>query len=438
MVNYHEALSLIHKAALATRLSIEKIGLLESVGRVCAVHIVSPEAVPPFANSSMDGFALRSILTINVNQENPLRFKVIGSLAAGDAPPLERHDMSGAWEIMTGAAFPEGYDASVKIEDVIVTRDAAGNAVEIEIKEPLKYRQNWRGPGEDFQIGSAVVAKGTVIMPEHVLALATLGVSEVQVYRRVKVGIISTGKELVSMCEKITLGQIRNSTAPYLLAALKNMGAEAVHLGTVGDEPEAFQALLKTALSSNRFDVLFTTGAVSVGKFDFVTSSVAQLGAEIYFHNTAIRPGKPLLFARFQNGPVLFGLPGNPVSGVVSLRFFFDSFLRAVQNQNPEMPIKAYLSEPIRKPEGLRCFFKSRITSGVSSQSTVQTTILHGQASFMVSPLLAANAWTVLSEEDRVISAGALVDVYPLYSQPYDWQPTVNRGLNANTYGGCC
>jgi molybdopterin molybdotransferase len=229
MIEYHEALRVIWDVANRLVLPVENIPLLQSVGRVCATELKSNETIPPYANSSMDGFAVQSVISSNASPTHPLRFKVVGRLAAGDSPP-KNPSQNGVWEIMTGAPFPEGFDATVKIEDTLLIKNSVGEVCEIEINSPVLAKQNWRGSGEDFSEGSVVVRRGMMIRSEHILALSSLGIIEVPAYRPIKVGLISTGRELVPMDQKPSAGQIRNSTAPYIMAALKSAYVDIVHL----------------------------------------------------------------------------------------------------------------------------------------------------------------------------------------------------------------
>ena len=436
MINYAEAIKTIRDVAKARPpLEIEEISLLDAVGRVAAVDILSPITVPPFDNSAMDGFAIHSALTATASNDSLLQFKVLGTIAAGDKP-RQNPAQDGVWEIMTGAPMPTGFDAVVKIEDVLAERDSSGQINKIELRAPVISRANNRAAGEDFEIGTRVIKKGTMIAPDQVMALSSLGLARVQVLRRLRVGVLSTGRELVPMDQKLEEGQIHNSTAPFLLTALRLNGVEATHFGTILDEPEEFARVMKVAIKK-KYDVIMTTGAVSMGKFDFVTDGITALGAKTYFHKVAIRPGKPLLFAEFENGPVFFGLPGNPVSGVVGLRFFFDAYLRAVQLQKSERPIRARLKEPVSKVEGLRCFFKAGM--GSSTDGSLEVTVLTGQMSFMVSSLLRATAWAILPESSKKLSAGEVIDILPIYYSQYDWQGwhTVTPHTH-QAAGGCC
>jgi len=414
MLEYGDALATIRKIAREVGvLAKEPVALLEAVGRVAAESISSPVNVPPFHNSSMDGFAVRSEVASGTG---PMRFKVFGSLSAGDVPP-ESSAPDGAWEIMTGAPFPPGFDACVKVEDTLVFRNERGEPIEIEIQGPVPPKQNWRGAGEDFSVGAPVLAAGQVVTTEHVLALASLGVAHVAVTRRPRVALLSTGRELAEPGAEPAPGQIRNSTGPYLLAALGALGVEVTALGAVPDDVPEFERTIQNAIAE-RYDLILTTGAVSMGKHDFVTDSVQRLGAQISFHKVAIRPGKPLLFGRFAEGPVFFGLPGNPVSGVVGLRFFVEPFLRERMGLAPERPLRGKLAARVAKPANLRCFFKARATTAADG---LRVEILPGQLSFQVSPLLQATAWAVLPEGTAELETGAEIDLYPMHASAYDW-----------------
>ncbi|MBI2605745.1 MAG: molybdopterin molybdotransferase MoeA [Deltaproteobacteria bacterium] len=422
MISYHEALDVIRGLAVGRELAGEAVALEEGIGRISACDISSAECIPPFDNSAMDGFAVTASRTRSASVAAPARFRVVGCVAAGD--PIFRHDGTpdAAIEIMTGAAMPEGaLDAVVKVEDVEILRDSRGKVSEILLRRPLKSRENVRGRGEDFRPGQRALAAGTTIMPEHVMALASLGVARIEVRRQPLVAVVSTGRELVHHAEAtLAPGMIRNSTAPYLMTALSRYGARAKYYGAIPDDPGHFIDIMAGILRDAP-DVILTTGAVSMGKHDFIGAALEKLGATIRFHKVAIRPGKPLLVADWEKpfpagpkkkSPVVFGIPGNPVSTAVGLRFFVEPYLRAVAGLPPEKPMRAKITADSTKPEGLRCFFKARML--VSDQGA-GVTVLSGQPSFMVSPMLAANAWAVLPEAENQARSGTVVDVYPLH-----------------------
>jgi molybdopterin molybdotransferase len=428
---YGEALSRIRKIARErAKPLLEELEPGEAIGRVVAAPVESPVSIPQYSNSAVDGFALRSDEVSRISA--PTRIAVLGSLIAGDTPPASPGD--GAWEIMTGAPFPPGYDCSAKVEDVEVVRDSKGRATEIVLSQSLEAGENLRGAGEDFRKGALVLERGERIGPEQLLALVALGVSKLKVFRKPVVAVISTGGELTAPGEAPKDGQVRNSTAPFLLAALREMQTEPRFFGTAGDDPGEYFATLKKALESKP-DVIISTGAVSMGVHDYVSAIVSDLGGKIHFHRVSIRPGKPILLAEFPDS-IFFGLPGNPVSTVVGLRFFIEPFLRAWMGLPEEKPAWARLRAAAKKPAGLRCFFKARVSL---EKGEAQATILKGQPSFMISPLLRSTAWGILPEDGREIPAGEWIEVYPFYSSSYSWSESHAESSAATpTGGGCC
>jgi molybdopterin molybdotransferase len=416
MISYTEALIRLAEAAQGRILTTEKISLASSCGRISSEKVSSPEPLPAFDNSSMDGFAVKASQTQAASPEKPLRLKVLGQVAAGDCPPLGPK-RSGAFEINTGAALPRNLDAVIKIEDVLVLN--GGKA--IELVSPAQPGNFIRRSGEDFPAGTPILEDGDPIEEGHILALAALGLSRVLVRKKPKLALISTGRELTETQTKPKPGQIRNASATYLMASLDKAQAQVIFHGTVPDDPAHFINLMEKLLA-DRPDIILTTGAVSMGRHDFIPSSLQELGAKPLFHKVSIKPAKPLLAADFPGGPLFLGLPGNPVSTAVGLRFFVQPYLRLIRAQAPEQPLRARLSAPVSKPEGLLCFFKSLLSLG-SQGPTIR--ILPGQASFMIRPLTKANAWAVLPEKGDFLAAGAEIEAFAL--QPDSWSLSPSR-----------
>jgi molybdopterin molybdotransferase len=400
MIRHADALALIRGAARSRRGRFleEEAPLPDALGRVAAQALTSREAIPPFDNSAMDGYALAAAKGAAV----PARLPVLGTIMAGDAPRCAV-ESGGAWRIMTGAPIPAGCDAVIPVEK---TRELDGGAA-VELLETAEAGDFVRGRGRDFPAGGEVCPAGTRLGARHLLALAAVGVSRVPVRRKPRVALISTGKELAAPGAELKPGQIRDASSTYLAAAVPSLGADFEFFGVVSDDPDEFRALLEKVLTQG-FDLILTTGAVSMGAADFVPASLKSLGADILFHKTAIRPGKPGLFARFDEGPLFFGLPGNPISTVVGLRFFVEPCLRELLGRPHELPPRSRLANAVDKPDGLRCFFKARRTRDGLIE------ILPGQASFQIHSLLAADCWAVLPEDDGRLEAGAEIDVYPL------------------------
>ncbi|MBI3553083.1 MAG: molybdopterin molybdotransferase MoeA [Elusimicrobia bacterium] len=394
MISYAEALRRV--LSEVAPLPREEVPLREALGRVCAARITSRRTLPAFDNSAMDGFAVAAAAVRRAGALLP----VAGSLAAGDAPRTLQRGF--ACEIMTGAALPRGADAVVAVEST--RRSGCGRDVVIE--RPCAPGDFVRRAGTDFAKGQLVADARTVLEPRHLMALAALGVSRVAVRRRPKVAVLATGKELVAPERHPRPGQVHDASSTFLVAALEAAGCEARHHGIVGDDPAEFRRRMKKILASKP-DAVLSTGAVSMGKHDFVTAQVQALGARLLYHKVAIRPGKPGLVARFPRGPLFFGLPGNPISTVVGFRFFVLPCLRRALGLPDEKPARAVLAADAEKPAGLRCFFKARLEGG-------KVRILPGQGSFQIRPLLEADCWAVLPEAGDRARAGTAVEVHPL------------------------
>lgn len=399
MVPYAEARRLISEAALARpALSEESVPLARALGRVCSTELFGHEPIPPFDNSSMDGYALAHARALGASSA-PLTLPVLGTIFAGDPPQCRAE--SGAWKIMTGAPIPAGCDAVVPVEQ---TRELDGGRA-VEILRTPNDGDFIRRAGHDFGAGARVCPAGTALGPRHLMALAAVGTAEVPVRRRPRVALIATGRELAPAGEPLGPGKIRDASSAYLAAECAHLGFDFECHGVVADDSDVFAARLDNALDRD-FDVILTTGAVSMGDKDFIPASLASLGARTIFHKVAIKPGRPLLFAEFPAGPLIFGLPGNPVSTVVGMRFFVQPCLRELLGQSEEPPIRRRLKNGVDKPDGLRCFYKARRLEDCSVE------ILPGQASFQIHSLLSADCWAVLPEEGDHVKAGAEVDVH--------------------------
>lgn len=413
MIDYSEALEILRsRKPIALE---EEVDIEVALGRTLSADILAVEASPPFDNSAMDGFAIASTKTKNATTEAPAILSVGQCLAAGDQA-IAGNSLSEAVEIMTGAPMPVGdYDTVVKIEDVTVSRDANRRATHISINKPVQPNQNIRRSGEDFQVGQTVLKAGQTVELAHLMALATLGISKIKVAVQPKIALISTGKELVSpSTPQLKPGQIRNSTAIYIRKYLEQMKYTVIDGGTVDDDPKNFRKHIEDSLNAGA-QIIVSTGAVSMGQFDFVKPTLEKMGAKVHFHKCAIRPGKPILFASANwNGQnvFFFGVPGNPVSTAVGLRFFVRPFLDNWIGRLEPSVGPARLANDFKKPNGLRCFYKAVENINESGERVIE--ILPGQASFMVSPLIKANAWAIFDESNKPAQSGSMVEVSTL------------------------
>lgn len=405
MIAYLDALNLIRRAASAPK-SVT-IDTHQALNRVLAEDFVAPFALPRFDNSSMDGFALRAEDTVTASVDTPLTLPVLRAQAAGDV--AGSNQAGSTVEIMTGAAMPLHADAVIPIENVSTLCDAQGDITHITLNEPVPLHDNVRFAGEDFTAGQPLMTVGTRLTPAHIAILYATGTTQIKVFAAPSVSIFTTGKEVSDdYDEPLGPSQIYNSNTPYLIAELQSIGIPAVCAGHIGDDEDKFRAMLA---DQKEAQILVSSGAVSKGKWDFVPAVLEELGAEILFHRVAIKPGKPVLFARFPDGRYFFGLPGNPISAAIGLRCFMMPLLRRLLGLADESPAFARLTAPFNKKGPLRLFLKAR--TRLSPEGIIDLDILPGQESFKIAPLLHTNAWAVFDETPKDYPASQTVMFYP-------------------------
>jgi molybdenum cofactor synthesis domain-containing protein len=297
--------------AAVDRLDPVELALRDAHGLVLAATVATDEDVPPFANTAMDGYAVRAADTAGASADAPVRLRVVDELAAGRAPEIP----VGAGEairIMTGAPMPSGADAVVMVER---TRNAAADRVDIEAE--VAAGQHVRAAGGDLHAGQTVFEAGTVLSGAAIGVLASVGAARVRVHPRPRVGVLSTGDELVES-GPLGPGKIRDSNRPMLIGLVREAGLEPVDLGCAVDDEAKIIATLEDAF--DRCDAVLTSGGVSVGDYDYVKAALERFGA-LEWRQVAIKPAKPLAFGVVKGVPV-FGLPGNPVSSLVSFELF--------------------------------------------------------------------------------------------------------------------
>ncbi|MEP7184647.1 MAG: gephyrin-like molybdotransferase Glp [Rhodanobacter sp.] len=401
MIGYGEALARL--LASATPIGEETSTLKQASGRVLARDLESPMALPSFDHAAMDGYALFAGAGLPDGSEHVVH----GSLAAGNAPPDAAH---GAWEIMTGACLPPGLDAVIAVERTeLLETPPDGRPARIRLRDPLVAGGNVRVAGMDVARGSAVLTGGTTVGAAQIMLLAALGVSRIPVRRRLRVSIICTGKELqTDPSQPLTPGRIHNSNGPYLAAELLAAGAQVTGCETVDDSAVTYAEALKRATDVGA-DLVVSTGAVSMGRYDFVPEALVRLKAQILFHKVAIRPGRPLLAARLRNGPLLLALPGTPMAVAVGLRFFVLPLLRAMTGQTPEKPSRAILATSHPHKPGLRHFLRASLSQ--DDNCRLLATVPSLQQPFRIHSFAHMNAWVVVPEDAVSCDAGMAVDV---------------------------
>lgn len=361
----------------------------DAVGCVVAEAVTATAALPPFDNSSMDGYALRAEDTAGA----PVRLILVGAVFAGTDPAEVVVGPGRAARIMTGAPVPPGADAVCRQEDTAPEPD--GSAVVIE--RPVAPGESIRRVGEDVAVGQLLLAPGEVVTPAHRGVLAGQGLARVRVVPRPRVGVLSTGDEL-SDDERLAPGKIRDTNRPGLLATLRAEGFEAVDLGRAADRAEAIREALVGGLA--RCDALVTTGGVSVGDADFVKSVIAGLCPDrSWSMQVALRPGKPFAFGRTPAGTPIFGLAGNPVSTLVGFELFVRPTLRALAGhrdlERPRVPAVCDV-DLARRPDGRTHVVHVRVALGADGRLHVTGTAPAG--SHLLHSVAACNGLAVVDD----------------------------------------
>jgi molybdopterin molybdotransferase len=385
-----------------TRLPSRNVPISEVSGLVLAETVVAAEPVPRFANSAMDGYAVRAADCARV----PARLQVIGTVAAGEglASALSAGE---AARIMTGAPLPAGADAVCMVEH---TRAADGSLTVI-IDEPVRPGANVRNPGEDIEAGSTVFVAGTRLGPAHVGVLASLGRATVLAHPRPAVGVLSTGDELAPDCCTPGPGKIRDANRPALLAQLACDRFQPIDLGLAGDNESAITGVLQAAC--RRCDMIIASGGVSVGDHDVLKVVLGRLGGpSMRSLHIAVKPGKHVALARLGARRVLtFGLPGNPVAALVAYELFARPALRAMAGHRViERPrLSAIAETDLRRRPGPKLHLV-RVTARADDAGNLRVRASGGQDSHMLRAMAMANALALLPDGDGV-RAGERVEI---------------------------
>jgi len=379
---------------------IEKLPVRAALGRVLAKDIVSSIDVPSHDNSAMDGYAVRGT---DLNASAPVTLTEIGTAFAGKefGAPVGPGECV---RVMTGAVMPLGTDT------VVIQEIAKVDGKRVVIPAGQETGQNRRLAGEDLAKGKPALKAGRLLRPADLGLVASLGIGEVSVRRKLKVAFFSTGDELVSVGKKLRAGEVYDSNRYTLWGMLARLGCEVVDLGVVRDDPKKLEAAFRKAAAGA--DAVVTSGGVSVGEADFTKQMMAKLG-EVVFWKIAMRPGRPMAFGRIRargKAAYLFGLPGNPVAVMVTFYHFVrGALLHMMGRSDTELPLLRAKSETAMRKKPGRTEYQRGILESKNGEWTVRLT--GAQGSGILRSMSEANCFVVLGHEQGSVSAGDYVEV---------------------------
>jgi len=380
-------------------LGIERVALLDSLGRVLAVPVRSPLTLPAWDNSAMDGYAVRAEDVRDARPDAPVSLRVLETVAAG-AFPSHRVEGGTATRIMTGAPIPEGADGVVRIEDT------DGGTVQVAIRDARDAGRNVRHRGEDIAAGSTVFERGQPIGSAQVGVLASIGAATVDVYRRPRVAFFGSGDEIVDLDglpEAVAGRKVLTSNSYTLHAMIRSAGAEPMNLGLARDDPAELRDHIARSTGS---DLLITSAGISAGAFDYVRDVLTELGVEMTVWKVRMRPGAPLGFGWLGNRPWI-GLPGNPVSTMVTFELFVRPMLLKMLGHTRihRRPVTVTLEEPVAIAARLTHFLRGIVT--VAPDGTMRARLTGPQGSGVLTSMARANALLVIPEDRPFVEAGA-------------------------------
>ena len=402
MNSYKAAISKLNNNSL--KIGSEIVSIKDALNRISSKEVIAKSDYPADDNTAFDGSAVNSKETKNTFQ----KFKILKTIAAGDNPYIKKVPKLSCIEVMTGAIIKKPFDTIIPIEDIEFF-PSKQNAKYIIINKKIKKSEFIRPKGSDYKKGNKIIRKGELINPAHILSLKTLGIDKVLVKKKVNIVFYPSGNEL-SDKKNIPSWKIRNSNTIYLNSLIRSLPVNFTVKKILRDKD---QKLFKKQISKqlkSKTDILITSGAVSKGKFDFIPSVINQFKLKNHFKGVAIRPGKPIMFAKFNNNKCFFGLPGNPISSVACFRFFVIPLLFKSLGLKVEKPIFAKLKNKFSKKKKFTRFVKGKLT--FDKKGLVQFEVFEGQESYKIEPFVKSNAWGVFKDGVSVFNKGNLIDVY--------------------------
>jgi len=409
LVSLDDAMQIIECQFYAKPVGVEKVSLSQAHRRVLAKNIKSLLDVPPFNRATVDGYAVKSKNTFGADEELSITLKLLGRVAIGEVPKIVVEEKTTV-EIVTGAPLPSGADAVVMVEYTIQKDDL------VSIYRPVSKRENVMEAGSDIRKGETVIKKNQTLSSRDIGVLAALGFTEVDVYKRPKVAVISTGAEIVEPGEFLPPGKIYDINTYTISAAVQECGGQPLNFGTIPDEIDELEAVLKKALDSA--DIVITSGGVSVGPTDVVPKVLNMLGKPgVIISGIAIKPGKPTTIAIVDEKPI-FSLPGHPTSSLLIFHLLVRSTIlkMAGRRQEPSFTLKAISTEKMFQAKGRRTFIMVNLIRDNSGKLLARPVLLG--LSGAITTLSKADGFVIIPERRQFINAGEEVIVYLLKPLP--------------------
>tara|TARA_A100001015_G_scaffold227374_1_gene256844 strand:+ start:1545 stop:2783 length:1239 start_codon:yes stop_codon:yes gene_type:complete len=406
MIQYKKALLKLKKNKI--KIKSELISVESSLNRISALDINSPNNYPAANNTAFDGFAINSKETNKINNKNTIKFRIIKTLAAGDNPKIKKISKLSTIEVTTGAIIRKPFDTVIPIEQIKFFPNSTKPKYII-INKKIKKNNFIRFLGSDFKKGERIIKKGEIVNSQHILAFKTLGVRKILVKKKPKIIFYSTGNE-ISNKTKVPYWKVRNSNNYYLKSFLKNLPFNFVEKKSLRDNDSIkFKNEIKVNLKSNT-DIIITSGAVSAGKFDFIPKVIKNFKLKYFFKGVYIRPGKPIMFAKFKKNKVFFGLPGNPISSAACFRFFVLPFLYLSTGVVENKPIKSKIKNQLIKKKNFTRFIKGKLS--FSKKGIAEFEVYKGQESFRIKPFTNSNAWGLFPSGKDKFKKGDFIECY--------------------------
>ena len=407
MISYQYSKRILKKAII--KIKDENIKSTNSLNRVISKNVYSTINYPSGDNAAFDGYAINSKDTKNIKKGLFKKFKIIGLIAAGNTPFKKKIKRFDTVEIMTGGIIPKGFDTIIPIEQIIFYPNKQNKKYILIDKKKTKYN-HVRFAGSDFKKREIIVKKNTIIQPNHILAFKTLGIKNITVKKKINILFFSTGNE-ISNSDKIPSWKVRNSNSHYIKNLNQNFLFNFKDGGILKDRHENIFKSKITKMLNSKTDIIITSGAVSAGKFDFVPNVIKYFSLSNYFKSVAIRPGKPVLFAKFKGKQkAIFGLPGNPMSSAACFRFFVYPYINNLLGLNSEVPIKAILKNAFIKKKNFVRFAKSKLNT--TKNGRIEVEILKGQESFRIKSFVKSNIWALLPAGKTKFKKGEIIDCF--------------------------